>query len=284
MRLASKEHNSFRSVQAFRLFRLWKRIRQWIRYRRGMPKTVVYVVGCQRSGTSMFHHLLRRDLDSVTYDEESPLSTDDLKQGLRLNDLESVRSRIEADRSPLVALKPLVESQNLQELLALFPETRAVWMYRHYADVAASNVTYFGDATGRGDLAAILSEDPTDWRAEHVDPGIRDILHEFHGPDLPAHDAAALFWFARNSLFFTRGYDTDPRIRTCRYSDLIEHPGSVMAEVYGFLGRPYPGDRIVNEVFATSRGKGRDLALAPRVRDLCEDLLGRLDETNRIRG
>ena len=249
-----------------------------------MPKTVVYVVGCQRSGTSMFHHLLRRDLDTVTYDEESPLSADDLRQGLRLNDLKSVRTRIEADRSPLVALKPLVESQNLQELLALFPETRAIWMYRHYADVAASNVKYFGDATGQEDLAAILAGDPVDWRAEHVDHETLAVLREFYGPELPAHDAAALFWFARNSLFFTRGYSTDPRVRTCRYSDLIERPGPVMAEVYRFLGRPYPGDRIVSEVLETSRGKGRDLDLAPRVCDLCEDLLQRMDGTNRIRG
>jgi len=249
-----------------------------------MEKTVLYIVGCQRSGTSMMSHLFRRDPDSVTYDEVSPLSDKDLVERLRWNPLSEVETRIRMDRAPLVVTKPLVESQNLGELLALFPQTRAIWMYRHFEDVAASNVAFFGEANGLDDLKPVLENDSSDWRAQHLSPRIRDIILEHAEGGLSPWDAAALFWYVRNSLFFSRGYDDMSGIRTCRYSDLVTRPREVMAAAYLFLGREWPGDHIVKDVFSGSRGKGRGLQLAPEIRDLCEELLRDLDSTPRLGG
>jgi len=277
MRLASANGVGLVEREAFRLFRLRKRIRQLFKYRSGMDKTVLFIVGCQRSGTSMIHHLFRLDWDTVTYDEISPLSSDDPIEGLRLNPLPEVQARILRDRAPLVVCKPLVESQKLDVLLDLFPATHAIWMYRDFRAVVLSNLKFFGPDTGHRDLAPIVAGDETNWRAEKLAAADRDIILDIYSPELDPHDAAALYWYARNSLFFSRGYDKDPRIRLCRYGDLVARPAVVMARAYDFLGKPYPGDRIVEDVFSGSRGRGRDLDLSPPVRDLCEGMLSRLE-------
>jgi len=253
MRLASANGVGLVEREAFRLFRLRKRIRQLFKYRSGMDKTVLFIVGCQRSGTSMIHHLFRLDWDTVTYDEISPLSSDDPIEGLRLNPLPEVQARILRDRAPLVVCKPLVESQKLDVLLDLFPATHAIWMYRDFRAVVLSNLKFFGPDTGHRDLAPIVAGDETNWRAEKLAAADRDIILDIYSPEL------------------------DPRIRLCRYGDLVARPAVVMARAYDFLGKPYPGDRIVEDVFSGSRGRGRDLDLSPPVRDLCEGMLSRLE-------
>ena len=282
MKLASTDGNSFLETQQFRLFRLYKRAYQAIKYRRGQPKGVLFIVGCQRSGTSLMSHILRRDLDVVTYDEVSPLSDGDMKQGLVLNPLPQVRERIMADRAPLVVAKPLVNSQDVARLLEFFPEARVVWMYRHYADVAASNANFFGPDMGRQDLQPILANDQTSWKAAHLSPEARativDLSREMQYPQ----DAAALFWYARNSHHQHQGLSTHARVRLCRYDDLVSDPAGVVRRLYQFLERPHPGDGITSDVFATSSGRGRALPFSPSVQQCCEEMLIRLDAAPRI--
>ncbi len=279
MRLASKGGVRLAEREAFRFFRVRKRIHQFFKHPSGMDKTVLFIVGCQRSGTSMIHHLFRLDWDTVTYDEVSPLSTGDPVEGLRLRPLPEVKARILADRAPLVVCKPLVESQNLDILLDLFPATRAVWMYRDFRAVVLSNLKYFGQDTGHRDLVPIIEGDTSNWRAEKLADSDRDIIRDLYSKDMDPHDAAALFWYARNSLFFSRGFDADGRIMLCRYSDLVIRPAEIMAEAYRFLDRPYPGDRIVADVFTGSKDRGRDLDLSPLVLELCEGMLTGLDDS-----
>jgi len=275
MRLAAKDGIGQGERQRFRLRRLGTRIYQFLRYRPGTPKTVLLIVGCQRSGTTMVHHFFRLDRDAVTYDEYSPLSSRD-PLGLRLDPRDEVVPQVLNTRAPLVVIKPLVESQNLPDLLGWFPRTRAVWMYRDYRDVARSNVNHFGSAGPHEDLAAIVVGDPADWRSEKLADSDREAVLNLYRPDLDPHDAAALFWYARNSLFFSGGFHEDDRIRVCRYSDLVTRPAEVMAEAYRFIDRPWPGDRIVADVFSSSRGRGVDLELSPPVRELCDGMLARL--------
>lgn len=277
MRLASKGGIGWREKQLFRWFRLRKRIHQFLKFRPGGEKTILFIVGCQRSGTSMIHHQFRLDFDTVTFDEISPLSSRDTAEGLRLNPLPEVAALFASVRAPFVLAKPLVESQNLTALLDAFPDSRALWMFRHYRDVVRSNLRYFGRENGLKDLLPIVEGDETNWRAENLGAEDRDTIRRLYSPDMDPYDAAALFWYARNSLFFSRGYPADSRIRTCRYEDLVTNPAKVMAGIYGFVGRPYPGDRVVAGVFPDSKGKGRDVDLSPPVREVCEDLMRRLE-------
>ncbi|MBM4131444.1 sulfotransferase [bacterium] len=282
MRLASEGPIGFREKQAFRWLRLRKRAFQYARYRPGAVKPALFVVGCQRSGTSLMHHLLRLDFHTVTYDEESPLSRGDRVEGLRWAPLEEVARRFAADRAALVVAKPLVESQNLDRLLAAFPGSRALWMYRDVGPVARSNVKYFAPGTSHRDLQPILKDDQADWRAERLGRGARELVGRLYRPDLAPEDAAALFWYARNSLLFERGLDGDPRVRACRYEDLLRDPAGVMRAVYGFIERPWPGERIVADVEPAPARAATPPVLEPAVAEACAGLLARLDAVPRV--
>ena len=282
MRLASEHGVDFAERQAFRLFRLRKRAWQLARFRPGHDKPVVLVVGCQRSGTSLMHHLLRLDLDAVTYDEESPLSAGDPVEGLRWAPLPEVARRFRGDRAGLIVAKPLVESQNLDRLLAAFPESRALWMLRDYRAVARSNVAFFPAGTSHRDLAPILAGDVSDWRSERLGEGARELVRRLYRPDLSAHDAAALFWYARNSLLPDLGLADDPRLRVCRYEDLLADPAGTMRAVYAFLERPWPGDRLVRDVEPAPVRSPRPLAPEPAVAEACAGMLARLEAVPRL--
>lgn len=282
MRLASEHGVSFLERQAFRAFRLRKRAHQLLKFRPGADKPVLFIVGCQRSGTSLIHHLLRLDFDTVTYDEESPLSVADPVEGLRWDPLPQVAARFRADRAGFIVTKPLVESQNLDRLLDAFPGSRALWMYRDYRAVARSNVSFFPAGTSHRDLAPILAGELANWRCERLGEEARALVASLYRPDLPAHDAAALFWYARNSLLFDRGLAGDARVRLCRYEELLADPAGIMRGVYGFVERPWPGARIVADVEPAPRRAPRPLDLEPRIADACLGLLARLDAAPRI--
>ncbi len=276
MRLASKERVSFRETQAFRWFRLRKRCLQYLRYRPDQAKTVLYVVGCQRSGTSMLHHLFRLDWSTVTYDEVSPLSAGDDEEHLRWTSLDLVRDRIGADRAPFVVAKPLVESQQLDRLLDLFGDTRAIWMWRGYLDVATSNLAFFGEGNGHEDLQHLLGGEGPSWKRENLAPATVERIRAAYGPNLAPLDAAALFWYARNSLFFERGLDADPRVALCSYDELANRPGEVMRRAYAHVGRPYPGNRIIADVQAPRRRNQENAVLDATVASMCNELQERL--------
>ncbi|RMH01020.1 MAG: hypothetical protein D6706_02585 [Chloroflexi bacterium] len=266
-----------RHYLAFGLFRVYKRIYQKVMLARNGRLTTLLILGCQRSGTSLMYWIFERDLNTRIYRESSNLSSQDRPLRLRLDPLPEVRAKIERHNAPLVVLKPLVESQNAHQLLAALPDARALWMYRHYRAVAVSNLKAFGERNGINDLRPIVQNEPGNWRAEGVSAETRATIARFFAEDMPPLDAAALFWWARNRLFFELGLDMEPRVRLCRYEALGQQPAMVMREIYAFVNRPYPGDHIVRDVHPRAIQRGNTAVLSPEVEALCADLLVRLD-------
>jgi hypothetical protein len=93
-----------------------KRIYQSIKERK-VPQSILFIVGCQRSGTSMIMNVLNRDLNAKCFGEFSPLTSNDPIGKIRLNSLESIKRDFSRIRAPFIVVKPLVESQNTPELL-----------------------------------------------------------------------------------------------------------------------------------------------------------------------
>ncbi len=251
----------------------------------GLPRydgrpTVVLILGIQRSGTSLMYWVFERDLGVRVYREASELSSLDEVEHIRLNPVPDVQRQINSHRLPLVVLKPLVESQRAHELMAAFPGSKVLWAYRHYQDVAASNLKAFGPENGKSDLQPLLRDDVTNWRSQHSSAETRATIRRFYAPDMNPYDAAALFWWARMQLYFEQRLDQNPYVLLSRYEDLVTNPARTMRRTYAFLGRAYPGDHIVKDVNAQSVGKGRVTKLSPAVDELCGAMLARLDRLN----
>ncbi|MFT5232189.1 MAG: hypothetical protein ACI9UQ_000208 [Candidatus Krumholzibacteriia bacterium] len=277
MKLASTKGISWSERNAFRWFRIRKRIYQLLRHRNSGDSKILFVVGCQRSGTSMLSHIFRRDWNVVTFDEVSPLSSAD-PEGLRWDPLPDVARRLQNKRAPLIVCKPLVESQNLTQMLDAFPGSRAVWMYRDYHDVAWSNLKFFGGDNGRNDLAPIVAGDQSDWRVEHADERHLEVVRGCAAAEMNDWDAAALFWWVRNQLFFSRAYSEDPRVIGLDYNDLVSQPEPALESLYRHVGIEFPGQHIYSDVFSSSRGNGQKITLRPDVEVLCRQLLARLKD------
>ena len=238
-------------------------------------KAVVVIVGCQRSGTSLMLELFGADRRSVTFPERSALSSP-AEDRLRLKPLPEVQRRLERTRAPLLVLKPLVESQNVPALLDGLDNSHAIWMYRRPESVAASDLSYFGVENGERNLRLLLSNDPPNWRGEFVPDSTRAVLSGHYHPGMNARDAAALFWWARTSLFFDLRLDERPDVRLCSYERLVRQPDSTMRFLYDFVGVSYPEREITSGVHQGSAGRKDDFPLSPEVGRLCEELWERL--------
>jgi hypothetical protein len=258
-----------------RVFLARKHLRRVLTPRERTRQHVLFILGAQRSGTTLMTRILEADWEAKVYPEHSKLSSGDTLDGLRLNPYPEVRDVIARDRYPLVVLKPLVESQNTDHLLHAFPGSRAVWMLRHYKDVAVSNLDRFGISNGIKNLRFIVSGQDQNWRAEGLPAEMVDLVKSHFSERMDPYDAAALFWYVRNTFFFDLALGAEPAVKICRYADLVERPGMVMAEIYDFADRPYPGNQIIKGVFKTSLGRGEHIRLSPEIESLCQELWDR---------
>jgi hypothetical protein len=225
--------------------------------------------------------LFAEDRRTMIYPEFSVLSED---QGIRLRPLPEVRAHIERVRAPITVLKPLVESQRAHSLLDGLPEARAVWMFRGFESVAASNVTYFGAGNGVRDLRLLLTNDPPNWRGEFVPDSTRAVLTEHYAADMSPEDAAALFWWARNQLFFDLGLNERGDVHPCEYEALVAAPWRVMSSIYDFCGVDRPARDTTKRIHSNARDRGASSAISNEVRAVCEELQARLVDRSRAAG
>ncbi|MEO1017917.1 MAG: sulfotransferase [Pseudomonadota bacterium] len=242
---------------------------------------LLFILGCQRSGTSLMVQIFARDWNTRVFGERfNRLTSDDREWGIRLNDLPKVRSTLEVIRSPFLVAKPLVESQQARRLLRYFPNARVVWLYRDYRDVAASNLQRWGMENGVATLRPLISGETGNWRSEHVDPRSRSLITEHFREDMSPYDAAALFWFMRNRQFMrNRLYlnDMANRVMLLPYERLAREPLEVMSSLYAMMDMPFPGAHVIRDVHVKSLGKGNKIPLSPAVEQHCQQLLERLD-------
>ena len=241
------------------------------------------VVGCQRSGTSMMYKTFERDPNAAVYDEVSVISNKDKLEGLRLNSMEFVLNEFNRSPASLVIAKPLVESQRTSSLLDDIPRSKAIWMFRNYTDVASSNLKRFGNDNGLSDILPIWENDQTNWRCEGLSDKVRELICSFRNSNLRQSDAAALFWYARNSLYFQQNLEADPRVYICQYEYLVQQPKEVIRDMYNFIGVPYPTDKVLQGISARSIGKGADIDLSPKIRELCDQMLNKLESAAKSR-
>jgi hypothetical protein len=240
---------------------------------------VLLLFGCQRSGTTLMTELLARDPAAKVYPEHSELSAADRRHGLRLAPIPAVADRVQRSRHPLIVLKPLVESQNATALLAGLPNARALWMFRHYADVARSNLARFGERNGIKNLRSIAVA-AGDWRSERVSSPVARVVAGHFSDAMNPWDAAALFWWARNALFFEQSLGDRDDVRTCRYEELVADPRRVLLGVYELVGCEPPDPLSVAGVSSASGAQGRPIPISAGIAQLCEELLGRLEKAH----
>jgi hypothetical protein len=240
---------------------------------------LLFIVGCQRSGTSLMNRIFTRDLNTSVYRESSRLSSSDPHK-LRLNSYEEISREFKKNKAKYIILKPLVETQNILQLLEFFSGSKALWMYRNYKDFVQSTVNRFHIDVGINALKAIIEREPSNWRSEKVSDRVYSIISKHYSDEISPYDASALFWFARNQLFFDLDLENNPRVFMCRYEDLAAHPVEMVNEIYNFMDIEYIiSKKIVQDINTRAIGKGITVELSPNIEELCQSLLTQMNNT-----
>ena len=266
-----------------RLYRMGKDMFHQLKYAGNQKKTMLFIVGCQRSGSDLVLNVFDQDVHTKVYGEVSKLTSDDPHRQLRLNPLHKVAAALTRIKAPLIVMKPLVESQNILQLLQYFPGSFALWLYRDYRGVASSHIQKWGNKNSINDLRAIVEARPNNWRYEGVSDRIRGIVLKHFAEDMNPYDAAALYWYVRNNCFFHLRLEQNPKVLLCRYEELVTNPRAAVAEIYAFLGQEFPGDKIVRSVHTSSVKNGRGIPVSPAIERLCHHLLVRLDQNQGLK-
>jgi hypothetical protein len=238
-----------------------------------------FIVGCQRSGTTMLNNAFDKDLRSKTYGEAGLAKGFGRGTPHRLLPYDEIFHVFSKEKAPLLIVKPLVESQNIVQLLDYFPNAKAIWVYRQYKDVARSGKKKFGNSPSHYNLRAVIDPELNDhWYAENASENTKSIVRKFFTKDKAIFDLKALGWYVRNVLFFELELFLNPRVTLLKYEDFVLNPSRVMMQIYQYLGISYPGDRIVKGIHSDSINKGQRFELSFEIQTLCEKLLVDLDE------
>ncbi|MFP4093951.1 MAG: sulfotransferase family protein [Cyclobacteriaceae bacterium] len=276
-KLPTKKGRKVQQKAKRELFKATKKVSQNLQPNEDDKPNKLFIMGCQRSGTTMMLRILENDWQSRVYGELSKFTVNP-PENIRLISLPKIKQKINRLPASLVVLKPLVESHRAHELLEFFPQSKAIWMYRHYKDVAASNLKNFGEDNGVRDLSVIAKAEKNNWRSAGVSDEVRALVSHYYREDMSNFDAAALFWYARNSLFFEQDLANHPKVRMYRYSDLVMEPDVELRALYDFIGLPYPEHIADYEISRKSVGKGQEISLDPEIEAHCQAMLNRLDE------
>jgi hypothetical protein len=277
--ISSLASNRLRILARLRRSQLGHLTGEWALRLRGVAPggaSVLLVLGCQRSGTTLMTEFFEADPHAKVYPEHSSLSAQDRSDRLRLASLDRVAAALHGSRFDRIVLKPLVESQRATELLDAIEGARALWMFRDWRDVARSNLARFGRGNGVRNLRFIFERYKDDWRAEALPDEVVQVVIDAFSEEMRPYDAAALFWWVRNQHFFLQELGRDPRVRMCRYEDLVSDPAEEMRRIYTFMGERLPGDLGFARVSKGSLGLGSEIDVSPEIAELCDEMQRRL--------
>ncbi len=264
--------SSLKDPQKLRLhgWRLYKSSRR--RFLSPVDSRPVFVLGRQRSGTSMLMYLLEMHSQTQIYDEAHRSAVFDR---FRLAGYEAVASAIARSAAPVVCFKPICDSHLATDLLNRFPDARIIWMVRGFADAARSAVSMWATADrairriGRG-------EHHGGWFEEGITPEAKEILRRVYRDSLTPVECTCLVWWVRNRLVLEQALAQRPEVYLLRYETLVADVEAQTRELFAFLGLPFQ-ERVTRHVHSRSVRAAADLELAPEVLTLCRDLEAELD-------
>lgn len=234
-------------------------------------RRIVLIFGCQRSGTTMLQQtFLDRSWRVLIIEEhDRRLVGSNPRPGeTAWQDYHTVLGRLGRIPFEVVAAKPLVESDRATELMDAAEPVKAIWMLRHYQGVARSNVSRFGEDNPYRDLQPFCTDDPLDWRCRGAAKEIRETVIGLMNEGLSPVDAAALFWWARNQLYFEQQLWRDERVRIIRYERACNYSEEVVEALSDYLEIPLPQSSIAFKVRPQPDG-AQVTELHPEVERLC---------------
>ncbi|MCX6832732.1 MAG: hypothetical protein NT028_11500 [candidate division Zixibacteria bacterium] len=250
--------------------RLAYKKRLWRLFHNYSPNaTTIYILGAQRSGTTLLLDCLERSMDFEVFGETSQAM---LNYRIRSDDF--IRQTVRDSHHKFVVFKPLTDSHRAGDFLNLLPRSFGIWAFRRVEDRVNSAVAKFGDHNLQVLTQLARGEGIEKWQAQGLTESDFQFIRGFDYSTMSPHGAAALFWYLRNSLFFNCGLQAVENVLPIAYEDLVASPMTMLQNICQFVGAEYRSD-MVSRVHAQSVGRAKS-NLPSEIVDICQPLYDRL--------
>lgn len=244
-----------------------------------LMKIPVFVLACQRSGTTMILNIFEKCPECLVYQEDNNLAYNNYR--VRSNN--RLQGLIKRSSKRVIVFKPLNDIQYADRFLSLHSNAKAIWIYRNYHDVVKSGVVKWG--AHHKDIMYGISKgytNPPKYAAsktikERMDPETLELVKSLCNEDMSYEDASALLWYVRNSIFFKLELQKDDRVLLVKYEDLVARPLEQFIRLFDYASCVYDEEYTKN-IHTSSVRKLPLPAIEPRIEKLCREMMKRLDE------
>jgi len=236
----------------------------------------VYILGAQRSGTTMLLECLEQSMDFEVLGESSKAMVN-----FRIKSDDYIRDTVRSSHHKFVVFKPLTDSHRARQFLDLLPNSAAIWAFRRVEDRVNSSIAKFGDHNLQVLRGLVRGEGLDKWQAQGLSPSDLEFLRQFDYSTMSPHTASALFWYLRNTLYFSQGLQDRSDVLPLAYEDLAAAPGETMRDVCRFLGAEFR-PAMVSTVHSQSVGRSES-RLSEETLAFCRPLYDRLHAIQKAR-
>ena len=233
----------------------------------------IFVLGMQRSGTTMLMRVFHRHKDTLVFDEHSD---SEAFHDHCLRPADKIRNILEESRFPFVCFKPICDSHKIQSLMRDHPDGHFVWIYRDYADVANSYVRKFANPS-RAIRLVCTGQSGGGWFQDGVSPQMLRVLDDVFRPEMSDLELACLIWWARNQALLESGLVEADNLTLVKYESLVSHPIPVLQWLFDRIRLPY-SQGVTARISPRSIRRHPSPSLDARVKNLCSTSLRSLDD------
>ena len=239
-------------------------------------KIPVFVVGLQRSGTTMILRTFEHSSECRVYQEWNQLA---YKRAHRLRHDIKIKHLIEKSDKKIVVFKPLNDTQNADRFFYLQKNTKVIWVYRNYYDVANSAKKKWG--TIHKNIMTSLCKGSLEHPRHHtykerITPETLEQVKIVFKEDMSDEDGAALLWYVRNSIYFDLNLDKEDRVLLVKYEDLVTDPIQHFKTIFDFILCPFT-EEYVKDIHNSSIKREHQPVFDSKVKCLCDEMTNRLN-------
>lgn len=240
----------------------------------------IFVLGSQRSGTNMLMKLLDRIPCTRTYNEDnyhaflkSPIS-----EKMRLRPWPVILNLLKSP-AKLTIFKSIKDSQLAIELLSTFPDSKIIWIYRDFKDVADSASKKW-QGTAQRHIIRHIAEKGDDWNrwyCQNISKEDREFIKSRYHDKISELECAILKWYLRNRLFFQLNLQSNDHVLLINYSSLIQNPDKHLVLIQKFLNLKPIKKSYLDHLFDSSINKSINLSeVSPETLSAAKGLLNNL--------
>jgi len=237
-----------------------------------------FIAGVQRSGTNMLSEVLERSFRTDVFRESDPKA----HENFELRDLAQLQKLVRRSPADCVVFKALCDLHRLRGLLDAFEGARAIWIVRRMDDMVNSHLrarfARVCDARMRN-----IADDPESegWRGRGLGDETLALLRRHAGDGLSHESAVALFWLARNRLYFDHGLESDERVCVLFYEDFVQDPKRRGADLLRWAGLKSTAFAL-KKVKPSSIGRYPPPSVDPEIAERCTALYDRFSRDARL--